>query len=140
MQDRFRFRVWNKEEKEMIYNAEFAYDGINYHSENFIERNNNDLHICCFGEYLEDKNYAIMQSTGLKDKNGKLIFEGDIVKFRNIDNKYYIGTIKYTDEDVLFCLSYKNENNRDDWDYVSKYRLEVIGNIYENKSLLESEG
>ena len=37
MLDRFRFRVWNKKEKEMIYNAEFAYDGINYRSENFIE-------------------------------------------------------------------------------------------------------
>ena len=30
MKDRFRFRVWNKEEKYMIYNAEAAYDGNNY--------------------------------------------------------------------------------------------------------------
>ena len=58
----------------------------------------------------------LIQCTGLKDKNGKLIYEGDIVKFKNFDNKYY---------------------NRLDWDYVSRFRLEVIGNIYENPELLE---
>lgn len=88
-------------------------------------------------EYVTIKPDKVLQCTGLKDKNGKLIYEKDIVKFRNTDNKYYIGTIKYTDEDALFCLSYRNENNRDDWDYVSKYRLEVIGNIYKNKELLD---
>lgn len=128
MQDRFRFRTWYTDydgTQEMLYDTQATYDfmrGTYHHGD--------------FQEVLDDKNCINMQCTGRKDKNGKLIFEGDIVKFRNIDNKYYIGTIKYTDEDALFCLSYKNENNRDDWDYVSKYRLEVIGNIYENPELL----
>lgn len=132
MNDRFRFRVWftpDYQEPEMIYDAEQTYDnrcrkkGSYYHDS--------------FGEILEDKDCVVMQCTGLKDKNGKLIYEADVVKFRNTDNKYYIGIIKYTAEDALFCLSYRNEKNRDDWDYVSRYRLEVIGNIYENPEFLE---
>lgn len=129
MNDRFKFRWYSK-----IYNEMCDVNCIEPNNEfvNFQQGKFNDI-----STRINLGNGVLMQCTGLKDKNGKLIYEGDIVKFKNTDNKYYIGTIKYTDEDVLFCLSYRNENNRDDWDYVSKYRLEVIGNIYENKELLE---
>lgn len=79
----------------------------------------------------------LIQCTGLKDKNGKLIYEGDIVKFKDVYRTYRQGIIKYTNEDALFCLSYIDKSNKKDWDYVSRYKLEVIGNIYENKELLE---
>ena len=128
MNDRFKFRVWDKRRNKFIESPEPTP----------MLQANGLLAYFKDAEYM--KNYVIQFCTGLKDKNGKLIYEGDIVKFRNTDNKYYIGTIKYTDDDALFCLSYKNESNRDDWDYVIRYRLEVIGNIYENKELLESEG
>lgn len=89
--------------------------------------------------------------TGLKDKNGKLIYEGDIVKsdFDFITNtinplRFNIGNVIYSDYIAGFVIA------SDINDY-SPYKTSffgktealnciVIGNIYENKSLLESEG
>lgn len=90
---------------------------------------NADLHLC--------------QSTGLKDKNGKLIYEGDIL------GGIYHGYIEYCDECKCFQLKVKDygclacEGDLHWYELVEaeeQNELEVIGNIYENKSLLESEG
>ncbi|WP_426288225.1 YopX family protein [Enterococcus durans] len=94
-------------------------------------------------EMAPDK-YVLMQSTGLKDKNGVEIFEGDIVLvsvqngFDYLDNKVCIvkNSIDYSglvcatvDED----LEYRIFNT----ELFEEYTYEVIGNIYENSELLE---
>lgn len=150
MFDRFRFRVWNKKNKEMIYNAEIAYDGMNYNTSWQIGKNTNDGWVDCFGYYLDyPEDYEVMQSTGLKDKNGKLIYEGDIVNQIYEDETIYKCEVVYNN--CSFQLKHiedKNKNyiNTPMYCYAINYlghytekRLEVIGNIYENKSLLESE-
>ena len=72
---------------------------------------------------------TIGQYTGLKDKNGKKIFEGDIVLING----------KHTDE-VIFecgCFLMKKQLYNYEFTYQNFDNLEVIGNIYENKELLE---
>lgn len=83
---------------------------------------------------------TVGQCTGLKDRNGKLIYEGDIVEFTHTTNIKCIGVIKFLKEDAMFVVVYKHpESNKKDWDFMSKFTLNVIGNIYTTPELLEDE-
>jgi len=79
----------------------------------------------------QDK-YILMQYTGLKDKNGKEIYEGDIVKFiyNSTPQQEIIGQVKWRDDYLAWEFgSYLIEPT-------PKKTIEIIGNIYENPELL----
>lgn len=81
---------------------------------------------------------TICQCTGLKDKNSKLIYEGDIVKclYNDYGEKgVYIGKVIYREDTCCFVDANSESTDYEWWEE----EKEVIGNIFDNKELLESE-
>lgn len=149
MQDRLKFRVWHETLKQMHYN-DFIITATGYTAKLYQE---ND-YMMKFNQYdLEfDKQCVVMQSTGLKDKKGKLIYEGDLLKPLGEDDervevvwneeKARFGLmIQWTDYCYWNGLYEETKTGRDYYELDDYYTddFEVIGNIYENSELLEVE-
>lgn len=87
---------------------------------------------------------TIEQSTGLKDKNGKEIFEGDILKVANNDSSWF-EVVKYDHEKAMFIskeVNLKYEIPETPlYDLFSPYlfKVEVIGNIWEDCDLIDGK-
>ena len=143
MQDRFNFRVWDKENKCMHYptrHSNFAnVNGTIVKIESYPTSNS-----AYFGKRIahEFDDAILMQNIGLKDKNRKLIYEGDIVK--NDKNLLYSVLFNSFEHQTKIC--FKRIENPDYYPHISTWQdigykdqknYEVIGNIYENKELLD---
>jgi len=130
-----KFRAWDKEEKFMLQDIQSMYDGSCNHKET-EERYG---WISCFDSFIDDDNYVVMQYTGLKDKNGTEIYEGDIVT-TDLKRPYLI--VEFRDGCFMFNC---NDGGEDYYDImlpimkepktIYKYG-EVIGNIHDNPELL----
>ena len=132
MNDRFKFRVWDKAEQQ--YNENVFHLSISGELQRLSVAS---------GSFLEtDPNrFVIEQCTGLRDKNGKLIYEGDILQC--IDTKLIVcfnpeiaAFVFVRDFDIELCcglelaITMRNAMSTDGAKYVSK-RYEIIGNVHE---------
>lgn len=109
MEDRFKFRAWDSISKEYIVDQYALY-------ELFVN---------------DDDSYQVEQCTGTKDKNGKLIYEGDIVSVPELYNGIPTGKTRWYK--VLYKQAAFNIHG------VNTACLEVGGNIHENPELLEED-
>lgn len=161
MSREIKFRGWDKYDKKMIYDLCQVDSFWHYYSYS----DNTGLHFGKtgpngVGEDFENK--YIMQYTGLKDKNGKEIYEGDIVKCRVNDNSikgeeaYVLDKDGFGLEHIKKTVNYKIEFWNSNYNYGYRVKngktnfmitqgtllnieAEVIGNIYENSELLEEK-
>lgn len=102
-------------------------------------------------QFYQVKKETIGQYTGLKDKNGKKIFEGDIIRLDDDYRKSISSCDAKTEEELvrkdclvgfkdgsfMFCRNRYVIDDFDSYLWISNKYCEVIGNIYENKELLE---
>lgn len=122
-----KFRAWDKEFKEMVQVNALVLD------EQVIKATYKN------GNVTKDdlKNYELMQSTGLKDKNGKEVFVGDIIKCtRGCPHEVYLekeyGGTYVGGMPAIYLKGIKEG-------YAWTGAEEILGNIYENPELLEVE-
>lgn len=129
MEDRFRFRAYNRELRKM-----YEVDTICPYEDNHTKGGEVFLKGIQYNSFYFPEEVEVMQCTGLKDKKGKLIYEGDIIK---IGNGSVNGSVIETTREVKWTI---NTWNVPVW-VVDKpnfsHYVEVIGNIYENPELLE---
>ena len=132
-----KFRAWDNKEKKWLMGYEYPnLGGFNMFGECMLfEEWAKILNEFIFHRGEEGhKDLILMQYTGLKDKNRKEIYEGDILKAKNIHGGFSIYPVKWGECDYDMGVSgvgWLIRNPRPEW-------LEVIGNIYESKHLLEN--
>lgn len=84
--------------------------------------------------YCDFDEVELIENTGFKDKNGTSIFVGDIVKME-VRNKVYLQVVGKAD--VCNAVVLENKIHSSLFSFSDEKNVEVIGNIYENKELLE---
>ena len=127
-----KFRAWDKESQTM-----YEVKSIIYTLGSMLCVNRSAL----FPErtlYFEDT--PVMQSTGLLDKNGKEIFEFDIVEWEHKDTGQLVrGIVKYDTELGFWGMTDVRFNDLRAIGYLANQRVTVLGDIYQNKELVEVE-
>lgn len=126
-----KFRVWDTENKEMLKVQELDFEDTFYGGRLSIRTDE-------YNDYFDMEDMILMQYTGLKDKNGKEIYEGDIVRIKGeIELLDIKGKVEYSETFAQYIIT-NTKNIAHETEALGDYEnIEVIGNEFDNPELLE---
>lgn len=126
-----RYRAWDKEFKEMVQVDALVFDEqiikATYKNGNVVKE---DL-----------KNYVLMQSTGVLDKNWREVFEGDIIDIETDEENVKVE-VSWDSKHALFVFESKKYNEKEALGELfedNSYPFKIIGNVWEDGELLDGE-
>lgn len=144
-----KFRAWDKHGQKMFANDELIIWNGNVYANDSKKLTCNNLK----GWSIDDE--YLMQSTGLVDKNGKEIFEGDVLEIQGIKMIVKFGSYKYLETSknnghilgilhdglgfYVECINAADPDNISPFEPETLKNSQIICNIYENRELLEDE-
>ena len=141
-----KFRVWDKVDKEMMSPAKWE--------ENYVGGGNKKIGLYIYRSRKDPKQHSsldwvlrhpesfeVMQFTGLHDKNGKEIYEGDICLAALPKERFPVEVI-WHDDKAGFLFQWDDatyESGKDEMEIDLFRDIEVIGNVHDNPELLEEQ-
>ena len=133
---RFKFRAWDEGNKILHKDVEFIRSGLEGNDWIIFKSDKQKLEddLVLNNPYFQ-KQIKIMQYTGLKDKNGVEIYEGDIIKYDFNKLNY---RIEFLNAEFIARRFYENIENLYPSEFDYGKECEVIGNIYEQSYLLDN--
>ena len=131
-----KFRAWDKKEGEMFdSNRDVKADYDEWFGDSLA------MPLGAIEDLNNYDSFEIMQYTGLTDRNGKEVYEGDIIRTTSLSNTHgQLGSIntlviRYFMGNFCMCFNH-NETGTPIYPYNVTNKFEVIGNIYENPELI----
>lgn len=121
--------------REILFKGKRVYNGEWITSNSIMQTNYSGTFLWYEGCWREVISETVGQYTGLPDKNGKKIFEGDIIICDTSTYRYVTGTVKYSEN--ASCYYIKALNSSNDYMFNCDNILIIIGNIHDNPELLE---
>lgn len=137
-----KFRAWDKQRNRYVGDGEVVFKSYGSEASVVVCPNSQDyIGDICHDEYVDDGRFVIEQYTGVKDKNGKEIYEGDILWWEHYygmtgENIETTAKVYWEEKDASFVVG--------DWfeplgPLVVEDKVEVIGNVHENPELIEEK-